>query len=204
MPAHSGHLSDPAQWVNPPVPISWVPVIYETMPVFDPQLTECWGIGTLPERFRHMPGTLRSDHPQNSFSAAGMHATEITKSQPLTPAFGVDSPLGRLEALAAKVLFLGTDYETCTCFHLAESRLPGMPRKQCGTPVLEDGIRIWKWFEDYDYDADDFQAVGDAFELIHPVRTGNIGIGKGRLFDIKDAVAFAEEWLKIHRSNLLT
>ncbi|MCK7487479.1 MAG: AAC(3) family N-acetyltransferase [Bacillus subtilis] len=54
-PPHSGHLSDPAQWENPPVPAAWVPVIYETMPVFDPQLTECWGIGTLPERFRLCP-----------------------------------------------------------------------------------------------------------------------------------------------------
>src|SRR5512146_2871888 len=31
MPAHSGELSDPAQWHHPPVPESWWSVIRETM-----------------------------------------------------------------------------------------------------------------------------------------------------------------------------
>jgi aminoglycoside 3-N-acetyltransferase len=201
MPAHSGHLSDPAQWENPPVPHAWVPILYETMPAFDVKLTETWGIGMVAERFRHVPGTKRSNHPHDSFCAKGKHAGKITKPQPLTPAFGEDSPLGRLVNLHAKVLFLGTDYDTCTCFHFAESQLPGMPRKRCGSPVIENGARVWKWFDDFDYDSFDFQALGEAFEQENPVSKGPIGIGVGRLFAIETAVSFAIAWLQANRKN---
>lgn len=33
MPAHSGDLSDPGVWENPPVPKSWWKIIKETMPL---------------------------------------------------------------------------------------------------------------------------------------------------------------------------
>ena len=39
VPTHSGDLSDPSRWEDPPVPVDWWPVIRETMPAFDASLT---------------------------------------------------------------------------------------------------------------------------------------------------------------------
>lgn len=44
MPAYSGDLSDPAEWVNPPVPGSWWNTIKDTMPPYDCDLTPTRGI----------------------------------------------------------------------------------------------------------------------------------------------------------------
>lgn len=199
MPAHSADLSDPAEWENPPVPSDWIPIIYEQLPAFDPQLTPTRGMGQIAELFRTIPNTLRSDHPQGSFCANGKHAKEITEKHPLTPQFGIDSPLGTLYKLRANVLLLGTGYDSCTSFHLAESLIDEMPIKRMGAPVLDEGKRCWKWFDDYDYCSDDFQLIGKEFEKTGHVRTGKVGNAEAKLFSLQEGVDFAKQWLITHR-----
>lgn len=199
MPAQSGNWNDPAGWRNPGVPAEWLETIYREMPAFDPAVTPTSGMGQIAELFRTWPGTLRSGHPQVSFAANGKHAAAIVAEHPLTPQFGEASPLGKLCELGAKVLLLGAGYDSCTCMHLAETRLPGMPRKRMGTAILADGRREWRWFEDFVYDADDFDRIGLLFDESGHVAIGTIGEAECRLFEARRAVDIAEQWMLASR-----
>ncbi len=200
MPAHSGEWSDPAEWRHPPVPEEWIPIIRDNMPAYDPDMTPTRGMGKIPETFRKFPGTHRSANPQLSFTANGPLAHRILEGHPLSPMLGMSSPLGFLYANDAKVLLLGVDYDKCTALHLAESMWDGMPKVRMGTAMMEEGERIWKWFEDYDYDSDDFISIGLAFEQVFPVIRGKVGRADCRLFDMKAAVDFALSWISMNRT----
>lgn len=199
MPAHSGDWSDPVEWENPPVPKDWIQTIYENMPAFEPSKTPTRGMGCIAELFRTFPNTLRSDHPQVSFTANGKYAKEIVKGHVLTPQFGMKSPLGKMYNLGAKVLLLGVGYDSCTSFHLAESLIKEMPIKRMGTAILEKDKRVWKCFDDYDYNSNDFELIGQKFEENYRVHKGKGGNANCKLFDIKDGVDFAESWLFKYR-----
>lgn len=199
MPAHSGDNSDPAKWSNPPVPQQWNAIIYQSMPAFDPHKTPTRGMGRIAELFRTFPGTLRSDHPQVSFCANGKYAAAITENHALTPQFGMDSPLGALYRLKAKILLLGVGYNKCTCLHLSETLDPAMPIMKTGAAITQNGIRKWVWFNDYDYNTDDFEALGRAFEYQNAVKSGKVGSASCKLFDMSAAVDFAREWMTFNR-----
>ena len=83
-------------------------------PAYRAEVSPTRGMGKIAELFRSYPGTVRSDHPQVSFTANGKQSAEITKNHPLTPQFGMDSPLGALYRLNAKILLLGVGYGNCT------------------------------------------------------------------------------------------
>lgn len=199
MPAHSGDWSDPAGWRNPPVPKEWLQTIYDNMPAFDPKLSPTRGMGRIAELFRTFPNTIRSNHPLVSFSANGKEAESITENHTLTPQLGMDSPIGKMYNLNAKVLLLGVAYDSCTCFHLAETFIDKMPKERIGAAIFENGKRCFKWFDDYAYDTEDFELMGNEFEEKYNVQTGKVGNAECRLFDMKDGVDFAREWLNAHR-----
>ncbi len=206
MPAHSGALSDPGLWENPPVPVTWHESIRNSMPVYDPALTPTRGIGIVPELFRIFSGVRRSSHPMDSFCALGPAAEEIISGQVLENGLGESSPVARLYNQDARVLLIGCGHDSNSSLHLAEHRAdwPGKKRTRQGSPIVENGRRIWKWFEELDLDTDDFEACGKAFEksAAPPDFTiGRIGMAESRLMSLKALVDFASRWFTANRGN---
>jgi len=195
MPAQTGN-HDPA---GSSFPLEWHDTIRQNMPVFNKDITTAHHMGRIAECFRTYPGTLRSDHPCDSFTANGKLAKQITENHVLSPSLGMDTPLGSLYRLGAKVLLIGVDYSVCTAFHLSEALSGRVEIIKTGSAVLEKGSRVWKTYEDFDYDSDDFQQIGLAYEAVGIVHAGKIGVADCKLFDFKSAVDFATEWIKNNR-----
>lgn len=176
-----------------------------SMPPFDGATTLAPSVGALAETVRLTPGAMRSAHPQTSFAALGLRAGGIVGRHSADCHYGEESPLARLYDLRAQVLLLGTGYDTCTAFHLAEYRVPGAPRRLYRCVVSgRGGGREWWEYEDVELDDRDFGALGVDFESDAGggvVRTGLVGSAQSRLFRLTDAVDYARRWLPEHRQG---
>ncbi|MDP2292882.1 MAG: AAC(3) family N-acetyltransferase [Actinomycetota bacterium] len=204
MPSMSSDLSDPARWEAPPVPESWWQTIREQTPAFDVHLTPTTHMGAVVECFRHVPGAVRSAHPADSFVSVGPLAPHVAQPHPLSPAFGDGSPLSRLYELDARIVLLGVGHSNNTSLHLAEWRAAqaSMPATiiTYGAPVMRDGARQWVEFEDLDYDADDFAALGDAFAADGgEVQIVPLGVGDVTTCSMREIVDFGVSWLCANR-----
>ncbi len=188
MPTHSADLSDPKNWQNPPVPTDWHKLIYQHMPAFNKDITGTRGMGKIPETLLRMQKSVRSNHPQTSFTALGSKAIEITENHALTPMFGLDTPLGKLYKLPTKIVLLGVSFDSCTAFHLSEVLTKKLSMKSEGAPLIIEGKRQWIAFEDYDYTDSDFMSFGDVLIEKGIAKVYTIGLTNAIILPFKQSV----------------
>lgn len=187
---------DPSEWRNPPAPEhSWDRIRFES-PEFHPSKTPTdRTMSAVYELFRTWPGVIRTDHPHSSMAAWGKDRDQLTHTHRLEERFGDSSPLGVLYELDAQVLFLGTNYATNTCFHLAEYRRPNPPRREFLIVQGKGSDRKLTTYRDVDTNSSIFKSIGDDFEAGQAVKIAKIGAATCRLFSFRSAVDFAVDWL---------
>lgn len=203
MPTHSGDLSDPRNWMAPPVPESWWETIRKETPAFDRDLTPTREMGIIPETFRKQRGVVRSGHPNSSFAAWGKNKHFIVQDDHLDHQMNEKSPLGRIYELDGCVLLLGVGYDKNTSFHLAEYMANYKGKKIISefAPVMENGERVWKEYKDIALNGDDFPAIGAGFEKENAINAGNIGRAKSKLISQRKLVDYAVEWMEMNRTE---
>ena len=196
MPTQSADLSEPSFWENPPVPEEWWDTIRQETPAFDPRTTPTLGMGAIVECFRTYEGVTRSYHPTTSFAAWGKHGAVITSEHSLSFSLGEDSPLQKLYDLDTYVLLLGVGYGNNTSIHLAEHYANSCFTFQQGSPIIENGKRVWKEYEEFIYDVDSFDEIGREFEKVHEVSIGLVGNAESRLIPQRKLIDFATTWFE--------
>lgn len=201
MPTHSGDLSDPAGWRNPPIPEAWWETVRQTMPPFDAALTCTWNMGAIPEAFRKQRRVVRSNHPQLSFAAWGKYANWVTGGHSLAMGLGDESPLARVYDLDGSVLLLGVGHENNTSLHLAEARAVILRRMmRQGAPVMVKGKRKWVWYDDLDWNSDDFPQIGADFASATSFeRVGQVAQATARLMPQRPLVDYTVSWMEARR-----
>ncbi len=107
---------------------------------------------------------------------------------------GDNSPLGKFNELGGYVLLVGVDYDSNTFFHLSEMRSGIREIFVNGAPILINGKRVWKEFKDIEFDSEDFNKIGEAFEKEFDIKSGKIGLADAKLLNQKRVVDFAEKW----------
>ncbi|OZG59930.1 AAC(3) family N-acetyltransferase [Bifidobacterium lemurum] len=221
MSAQSLDLSDPQYWGYPPVDAALVDDVRNALPAFDAATTPVHGLGRTPEYFRALPGTRRSGHPLYSMSAWGAHADwlcgiadgqDAAGSGVYDMPFGENSPIARLCELDGKVIFLGTDFESCTAIHHAES-LIGRPLIQETAPVARieagTGERAVEWitFDTVELDRyEDFSRFGEHFLAKHgdAIRRTSVGGAQILAFPIRTLVDAAQDYYRARDHELIS
>ncbi len=204
MPTHTTQNTDPANWNNPPVPKTWVPIIQANTPAFDPAITPTRGMGVIPELFRKWPGTVRSAHPIGSFAARGPKAATLIRNHQLLDMFGDSSPLGTLYDLDGYILLLGVDHGNNTSLHLAENRAnwSGKLFIHEGTAMMVHGVREWVSFKMLSLETDDFNTIGNTYEMRAGIQRGRVGAAEVRLIRKRPLIDFAVEWMEANRKSI--
>lgn len=182
------------------------PALREEVPPFDPARSRAIrDHGAFPEMLRTMPGARRSGNPGASCTALGARADWFTADHPLDYGYGPDSPFGRLVTAGGKVLMLGAPLDTMTLLHHAEhiADFPNKRIKRGEAPMLIDGRKVWRSYEEFDtgdppegQPDDYFATIVRAYLAKGCGNAGRIAEADCVLVDAAPMVGFAREWME--------
>ena len=197
VPSQTVVISDPASWQYPPVPDEWHAVIRDAMSAYSKELSYSKAMGAFSQLIGILPESIRSNHPMYSFTAIGEKAIEIIGQDSFDFPFGDESPLGRLYSIGAKILMIGTDFETNTSIHLAENRLNRAVIQESSKILTKDGEK-WISSKNIELDIyDDYLEIQNRFMEQHLVAHTTINEGTVYIFDMKECVDFAQHYYQI-------
>lgn len=182
------------------------PALRDHIPAFDPLRSRSnRDNGYWPELLRTTPGALRSAAPGASMAAIGGEAEWFTADHALDYGYGPQSPLGKLVEARGKVLMLGASLDHMTLLHHAEhlADFPNKRIKRYEEPILVDGEKVWRWFEEFDTShspdglpEDYFAGIVEEFLAAGQGTRGKIGEASSVLVPAEEMVAFGVEWLE--------
>ncbi|MDQ3328896.1 MAG: AAC(3) family N-acetyltransferase, partial [Chloroflexota bacterium] len=66
-------------------------------------------------------------------------------------------------------------------------------------PIVEGGVRLWKRYQDVDWNGEAFTELGAAFDETGQTKIGKVGSADARYFPQRVAVDFATHWLRDRR-----
>lgn len=194
VPSQTVEISDPSSWQYPTVPEEWFEEIRRDLPPFDKKRSFSKSMGQFSIFLGQLPTSCRSNHPMYSFTAIGHYAKEITENQQLDFPFGDHSPLSKMYDLNAKILMIGTDFETNTAIHLAEHSLDREIIIE-KSKIQKNGVSKWVEFKNIDLDIyDDYLQIEKLFFDTHSSRTLKINESKITCFSLMDCVEFTKKY----------
>ena len=197
VPSQTVEISDPTSWQYPPVPQEWHDVIRSSMPAYSKNLSYSKALGAFSQLIGILPYSIRSNHPMYSFTAIGEKASEIIGQDSFDFPFGDESSLGRMYSIGAKVLMIGTDFETNTSLHLAENRLNREVIHEKSKILTKDREK-WISFKNIELDIyDDYLEIQKNFTEHYTVNHISINESNVYLFDMKECVDFAEHYYQL-------
>ena len=197
VPSQTVEISDPASWQYPPVPEEWYDVIRKAMPAYSKELSYSKAMGAFSQFIGILPDSIRSNHPMYSFTAIGEKAVEIIGEDTFDFPFGEESPLARMYSIGAKVLMIGTGFETNTSLHLAENRLNREVIQEKSKILTKTGEK-WISFKNIELDIyDDYLEIQKNFTEHYTVNHISINESNVYLFDMKECVDFAEHYYQL-------
>lgn len=201
MPTQSWKNLDPETGVHWEEPREWWQTIRDNWPAYDKAITPTNSMGAVAEMFRKWPGALRSDHPARSVAAFGRYAEYLTRDHDLSNIFGEGSPVGKLYELDGYVLLMGVGYDKNTSIHLADVRAeyPGKHYVTEHSAMMVDGKREWVAYQTLFVDGEDFEQIGEAFELQGKTSRVLLGNGSICLLRQRELVDFSVEWIQQNR-----
>ena len=188
MPIQSSDNTEPSGWTNPPIAASFYREARESMPAYDSYSSDIPNMGRIAENFRHREGVVVSGHPSVSYAAWGRYAKLLCNRQSLHFPLAEESPCARLYELKGNVLLLGTDFDTCTCLHLAEYRCDCRKIVIQGASVKGSDGPEWKKYLDLDTNCESFMKVKAIMAKKNMIRETTVGGGHIMYFSASNAI----------------